>query len=123
MANIIIRYTVVLPYVPREFASPWHPTASTGPFSSLIRGNFLTLGEAITWARERLNGAPYSIRAVEGWEERCAQEWFPHPDRPQRCILPADHTGKCDMGKADPYKCNLCGQVITDGKPCGCGAR
>jgi hypothetical protein len=22
-----------------------------------------------------------------------------------------------------PFKCQLCGQVITDGKPCGCGAR
>lgn len=22
-----------------------------------------------------------------------------------------------------PFKCALCGQVITDGKPCGCGAR
>lgn len=23
----------------------------------------------------------------------------------------------------ESYKCRLCGQVITDGKPCGCGAR
>ena len=25
--------------------------------------------------------------------------------------------------KPEPFKCPLCGQVITDGKPCGCGAR
>jgi hypothetical protein len=23
----------------------------------------------------------------------------------------------------EPYTCRLCGQHITDGKPCGCGAR
>jgi hypothetical protein len=24
---------------------------------------------------------------------------------------------------SEAFKCRLCGQVITDGKPCGCGAR
>lgn len=54
-------FTVSIPYVPREFRTPFHPTADVGPFSTLTRGAFASLADAISWGRENLNGAPYSI--------------------------------------------------------------
>lgn len=57
-------FTIVIPYVPAEFATMWHPTEDTGPFAKLTRGNFKTVGEAITWAQKKLNGTPYEIKLI-----------------------------------------------------------
>lgn len=61
-------YTVVVPYAPPAFASEWHPATSTGPFATLQRGCFKSVGAAIDWARERLRGTPYSVRPIEELE-------------------------------------------------------
>jgi hypothetical protein len=57
-------WTVVVPPVPSE-ARPteWHDEKNT-----LTRGAFKTDVEAIQWAREHLNGAPYSLRFVRTLE-------------------------------------------------------
>jgi len=55
-------YTVLVPYVPAEFRTEWHPDRETGPFSTLQRGAFPTVAQAIEWARTHLGGTPYSIR-------------------------------------------------------------
>ena len=34
-----------------------------------------------------------------------------------------ERRGKAGWRVIEPYDCKLCGQRITDGKPCGCGAR
>lgn len=49
-----------------------------------------------------------------------------HPSIPAeverlRAVLAAG--GTATIPALIPYTCNLCGQHITDGKPCGCGAR
>lgn len=59
------KFTILVPFVPHEFRTEWHPTEDVGPFAVLNRGAFGTIGEAITWAREHLNGTPYSIRPIE----------------------------------------------------------
>ena len=53
-------YTVVIPPVSDEFATAWH-----APDTTLTRGVFNSEKEAIAWARQRLGGAPYSIRKVD----------------------------------------------------------
>lgn len=55
-------YTLLVPYVPAEFATAWHPTEPTGPFATLNRGAFDTAADAIRWGREHLRGTPYSVR-------------------------------------------------------------
>lgn len=57
-------YTVVIPFVPAQFRTEWHPDKSEGPFKVLTRGNFATLADAIHWASGHLNGTPYSIRCI-----------------------------------------------------------
>ncbi len=54
-------YTVVIPYAPPERATQWHPTESTGPFSTLTRGAFKTKAEAHAWAKKHLGGTSYSV--------------------------------------------------------------
>jgi hypothetical protein len=58
-------YTILIPYVPSEFRTQWHPTDYVGPFSVLQRGAFTSIADAITWAQLNLNGTPYSVRPVE----------------------------------------------------------
>lgn len=58
-------FTVVIPWVPREFQTEFHPTEQTGPFSTLTRGAFGTYAEAITWGRHSLAGTPYGVREVK----------------------------------------------------------
>jgi len=62
-------WTVIIPFVPSEFATEWHPTESTGQFAVLSRGAFYTEADAIRWAREHLRGTPYSLRKEEGADD------------------------------------------------------
>jgi hypothetical protein len=55
-------YTVIIPWVERQFATEWHPTDAAGPLSTLGRGAFSRREEAIRWAQEHLEGTPYSIQ-------------------------------------------------------------
>ncbi len=54
-------WTVVVPFVAPEFQTAWHPTDSTGAFSTLHRGVFHSQSEAIEWGQKNLNGTPYSL--------------------------------------------------------------
>lgn len=54
------RYTVVLDYVP-GVTNRWYPTSSTGPFSTLVRGDFASSEEAHGWASKHLGGNPYQV--------------------------------------------------------------
>jgi hypothetical protein len=47
-----------------------------GPFSTLTRGVFKTHGEAIAWARENLNGTPYTIKLEGGPDSGAAPPWL-----------------------------------------------
>jgi hypothetical protein len=58
-------FTVIVPFVPSEFRTQWHPTEDVGPFSTLQRGAFTSISDAIVWAQQNLNGTPYSVRPVE----------------------------------------------------------
>jgi hypothetical protein len=58
-------WTIQIPWVPRKFSTPWHPTDESGPFSVLSRGAFLTRNEAIDWGLIHLGGCPYTITKVE----------------------------------------------------------
>jgi hypothetical protein len=58
-------FSLVIPYVPARFASPWHPTDKD--FAPLSCGSFRTEEDAIDWARAKLRGAPYSLR----WNDGC----------------------------------------------------
>jgi hypothetical protein len=65
MAWEVGRYwTLVVPYVAPQFATEWHPTEATGPLSTLTRGAFASLDEAIQWGRDHLKGTPYTVREV-----------------------------------------------------------
>jgi len=81
----------------RYAVTEWHPTEATGPFSVLSRGAFRTVAEAHAWAKEHLDGFPYSLRAFAGLDEciddtrldtgdypRCGASWA------KRCNI-ADH--------------------------------
>lgn len=60
-----MHYTIRIPYAENESGyppTPWHPTDRTGPFSSLLRGDFSMVQDAYRWARENLAGYPYSIK-------------------------------------------------------------
>lgn len=59
-------YTVVVPWVPHAWRTEWHPTEDVGPLSTITRGAFATIGDAIEWGRENLNGCPYYIRLIPG---------------------------------------------------------
>jgi hypothetical protein len=62
-------WTVIVPSVPPEFATEWHPTERGGVFDPLNRGAFKTEADAIRWARERLNGTPYSLKQRDDEQE------------------------------------------------------
>lgn len=62
-------YSVVIPWVPRAHASPWHPTEKEGPFSTLTRGAFRSWAEAKHWAASHLGGTPYTIVKTEATKE------------------------------------------------------
>ena len=57
-------WTVIVPWVPREFQTEWHPRDEEkgGSFDPLTCGAFKTEGEAIAWARDHLGGTPYYLR-------------------------------------------------------------
>jgi hypothetical protein len=65
LRTVVSYYVVIVPFVPREFRTEWHPTEDVGPFSTLQRGTFTSMSEAISWGRDNLNGTPYSVRFVE----------------------------------------------------------
>ncbi len=54
-------YTLHIPFVPREFATVWHPTEATGPFSVLTRCALPSEAEALAWGKAHLGGMPYSV--------------------------------------------------------------
>ncbi len=64
MNDFLPYFTIVIPYVPPAFQTEWHPDCPTGPFSTLTRGNFKTVEEAINWGAAKLRGTPYSIREI-----------------------------------------------------------
>jgi hypothetical protein len=61
--------TIIIPYVSPPFQTEWHPTERGGPFDPVSRGAFATEDEAMTWAQERLKGAPYSLRTVTNYDD------------------------------------------------------
>ena len=65
MSEIRVYFSVVIPGVPPQFRTEWHPTEPSGQFARLSRGAFQTEEEAIEWARAHLDGTPYSIRKEE----------------------------------------------------------
>lgn len=84
-------WTVIVPYVPREFATEWHPTEPDGPFGLLNRGAFPSEADAIRWARAHLGGAPYTLKRCDNGEEPIAC-WH------DGCYLAVDpSTGECEV--------------------------
>lgn len=69
-------FTVAIPFAPHEFRTPFHPDTDVGPFSTLTRGVFKTRAEAIAWARENLNGTPYTIKLEGGPDNGAAPPWL-----------------------------------------------
>lgn len=61
-------WTVIVPSVPPEERTEWHPDRRGGSFDPLNRGAFATEREAINWARAHLGGAPYTLRYVPAGE-------------------------------------------------------
>jgi hypothetical protein len=59
--------TVVIPFTAKN-PTEWHPTTPVGPFSTLTRGLFRSEGEAHQWAKERLEGHPYSLLECDDGE-------------------------------------------------------
>ena len=57
-------WTVIVPPVPVQYRTSWHPTERFGPFAVLSRGAFPTEAEAIEWGQKHLNGTPYTVRQV-----------------------------------------------------------
>ena len=58
-------FTILVPFVGRKHRTEWHPTDDTGPFSTLTRGNFKSIDDAIAWGQAKLNGTPYTIALVD----------------------------------------------------------
>ncbi len=56
-------YTLIIPPVPGEHRTMWHPDNEQS--EALSRGAFPSPSAAITWARDRLGGTPYSIKRVD----------------------------------------------------------
>lgn len=52
-------WTVIVPWVDGS-PTPWHPTDKN--FSPLSRGNFKTQALAVKWARNYLDGHPFSLK-------------------------------------------------------------
>jgi hypothetical protein len=57
-------WTVLVPYVPAEVRTVWHPTQSDGPFAVLSRGYHGSELSAIRWAAEHLKGTPYQTKYI-----------------------------------------------------------
>lgn len=64
-AQEVVYYTVCIPWVAPEIRTMWHPTDSEGLLSTLTRGCFDTPKMAYEWAKENLNGTPYTILRCE----------------------------------------------------------
>ena len=70
-------WTVIIPPAPYAQATEWHDTS--GRAATLSRGAFATKAEATKWAKEKLRGAPYSLRKIgRGGKRRHAK---PQPSR------------------------------------------
>lgn len=54
-----IYYSVHIPW--SDSPTAWHPTEKTGPFAVLSCGSFASEELAHAWAKENLNGQPYSV--------------------------------------------------------------
>lgn len=57
-------YTVLIPWSDKP--TRWHPTEKTGPFAVLSRGSFSCESEAADWAREILEGQPFTVKRIPG---------------------------------------------------------
>ena len=55
-------FTVVIPWVPYEYRTTFHPVFEDAP--PLTRGRFSTWTDALVWAKEKLDGTPYQIKVV-----------------------------------------------------------
>jgi len=57
-------YTVLIPWVPRPYATQWHCTDEDGPwaYATLTSRSFKEYGNAMVWAMQNLAGNPYTIR-------------------------------------------------------------
>ena len=55
-------YSVVIPFVPEKYRTRWHPNSEGWEFSTISRGTFNTVEEAIEWAKHNLMGTPYTIK-------------------------------------------------------------
>lgn len=55
-------FTILIPWVPPGHNTEWHPE---DPAVVLTRGCFPNREAAIEWARQHLNGTPYSLRYEE----------------------------------------------------------
>lgn len=58
-------YTVLVHWVPDQYRTTWHPTQQHGPFSTLTRGSFDTVEQAIEWGRKHLYGTPFTVKHVD----------------------------------------------------------
>lgn len=59
-----VYWSLSLPFAGLPKPSPWHPDTDTGPFSRLSSGCFRSEAAAHEWAREKLNGGPYTVRLI-----------------------------------------------------------
>jgi len=59
MSERDLYYSVSIPYSTKP--TEWHPTEPEGRFSTLERGVFWTREDAHAWAREHLEGQPYTV--------------------------------------------------------------
>jgi hypothetical protein len=66
-------WSVIVPYV-ETGRTEWHPDKPEGPFSSLVRGNFARVTDAIKWAWEKIPGSPYKLRYNPAWCDRCGED-------------------------------------------------
>jgi hypothetical protein len=57
-------YTVLIPW--SDTPTKWHPTDKDGPFAVLTRGAFRCTSEAEEWAKEALEGQPFTVKRIAG---------------------------------------------------------
>lgn len=103
-------FSVLVPYVPREFQTEWHPDKPDGPFSTLTRGAFPTFGGAIDWARKHLNGAPYSVREYQVPAEKSTNVSAQHVDTCLSSYLQDHHNRDAEL----LLGIEPCGQTVDE---------
>lgn len=59
--KLVDYYTVEIPYVENlSMRTEWHPRTD----AAIVRGAFASQVTAIVWAREKLNGMPYTVKPI-----------------------------------------------------------